>query len=323
MGTLLEVKNLQKYFPATRNMLGKPDSFVHAVDGVSFTLEKGRVLGVVGESGCGKSTIGRVILRIYEPDSGQILYGGTDMTHLRGNALRAVRRNMQMVFQDPCSSMDPSMKAGEIISEGLHSYRMTKNPAETRERVASLMAQCELSPSQIAMYPHQFSGGQRQRICIARALATNPEFIVCDEAVSSLDVSIQSQVINLFKDLQDKHNLTYLFISHDLNVIRFISNDVLVMYLGQIVESGPTDEIYSHSAHPYTRALLSACPVFTDEERAARKRILLTGDIASPVDPKPGCRFAPRCPYAEERCRKVEPENRAMGPGHFAKCHLV
>jgi oligopeptide/dipeptide ABC transporter ATP-binding protein len=320
---LLEVKDLKKFFPASRNMLGKPVTYVHAVDGVSFSVEKGRVLGVVGESGCGKSTIGRVILRIYEPDSGKILYGGTDIAHLNGSALRGVRRNMQMVFQDPGSSMDPSMKAEEIIGEGLRSYGITKSPAETRERVAALMEQCELSPDQMRMYPHQFSGGQRQRICIARALAANPEFIVCDEAVSSLDVSIQSQVINLFRDLQEQHNLTYLFISHDLNVVRFISNDVLVMYLGQIVESGETSEIYSNSAHPYTKALLSACPVFTDEERASCRRILLNGDIASPVDPGPGCRFAPRCPYATERCRNEEPLNREVGPGHFARCHLV
>ena len=316
----LEADRLTMHFPAKTDSLGRPVSFIHAADEVSFRVPKGKTLGVVGESGCGKSTVGKMLMDIYHPTSGHVLYDGTDITNLKGKDRRIYRQKMQLVWQDPYSSLDPRMRAGDIIAEGMKNFGLVKSASERKEKVAHLMEICGLFPDQARFYPHQFSGGQRQRICIARALATSPEFIVCDEAVSALDVSIQAQIINLLKDLQDELALTYLFISHDLNIVHFISDEIIVMYLGQIVERGTTDKVYDHRAHPYTQALFSATPAFTSEEKRHKKRILLEGDVISPVDPPTGCRFRSRCPYAAECC-KEEPQWQEVEENHFVRCH--
>ncbi|MBQ6544634.1 MAG: ATP-binding cassette domain-containing protein [Lachnospiraceae bacterium] len=322
MNTLLEVSGLKKYFPVAGGFFGRPIATVRAVDGVSFSIRKGRVLGLVGESGCGKSTVGRVILSLIPKTDGQIVFDGTDLSACSKKDLAAVRRRMQMVFQDPFSSLDPRMNVFDIIAEGPRNFKMFETPDALSDHVFDLMRKCGLFPEQADRYAHQFSGGQRQRICIARALATDPDFIVLDEAVSALDVSIQAQIINLLKDLQEDGDLTYLFISHDLNIVRFISDDVAVMYLGEIVESGTAEEIFGDPKHPYTEALLSAVPAFTKEEKAAKKRIILNGELPSPYDMPEGCRFAERCPYAEERCRKEKPELAETGGSHLCRCHL-
>lgn len=318
----LEARNLTMHFPATTDFFGHPTSFIHSADEISFRVPRGKTLGVVGESGCGKSTVGKMLVDIYHPTSGQIFYDGVDITALSPKKRRFYAQKMQLIWQDPYSSLDPRMRAGKIVAEPMKNFGIGANDAEREERVMELFRMCGLYPEFANFYPHQFSGGQRQRICIARALATNPEFIVCDEAVSALDVSIQAQIINLLKDLQEKMKLTYLFISHDLNIVNFISDEIIVMYLGQIVERGTMSAVYANRAHPYTQALFSATPAFTEEEKRAKKRIILNGDVISPVDPPAGCRFASRCPYATDKCRHEEPEWKKVEDDHFVKCHL-
>ena len=317
----LEARDLTMHFPARTDSLGRPISFIHAADGVNFAVPKGKTMGVVGESGCGKSTVGKMLLNIYKPTSGSILYEGRDITRLSARERRPYVKKMQLVWQDPYSSLDPRLRAGDIIAEGLDNFHLATSRSEREAKVEKLMKMCGLFPEQANNYPHQFSGGQRQRICIARALSTDPEFVVCDEAVSALDVSIQAQIINLLKDLQDELKLTYLFISHDLNIVRFISDEILVMYLGQIVERGTLESVYRNRAHPYTQALFSATPAFTAEEKKNKQRVLLEGDVPSPVDPPAGCRFRSRCPYATAKCAE-EPQWYEVEENHIVKCHL-
>lgn len=317
----LEARDLTMHFPAKTDSLGRPTSFIHAADSVNFAVPKGKTMGVVGESGCGKSTVGKMLLGIYKPTSGSILYEGRDITKLSARERRPYVKKMQLVWQDPYSSLDPRLRAGDIIAEGMDNFHLASSRSEREAKVERLMKICGLFPEQANNYPHQFSGGQRQRICIARALSTDPEFIVCDEAVSALDVSIQAQIINLLKDLQDELKLTYLFISHDLNIVHFISDEILVMYLGQIVERGTMESVYRNRAHPYTQALFSATPAFTAEEKRNKQRILLEGDVPSPVDPPAGCRFRGRCPYATAKCAE-EPQWYEVEENHIVKCHL-
>ena len=317
----LEARDLTMHFPARTDSLGRPVSFIHAADGVNFAVPKGKTMGVVGESGCGKSTVGKMLLNIYKPTSGSILYEGRDITRLSARERKPYVKKMQLVWQDPYSSLDPRLRAGDIIAEGLDNFHLASSRSEREAKVEKLMKMCGLFPEQANNYPHQFSGGQRQRICIARALSTDPEFVVCDEAVSALDVSIQAQIINLLKDLQDELKLTYLFISHDLNIVHFISDEILVMYLGQVVERGTMESVYRNRAHPYTQALFSATPAFTAEEKKNKQRILLEGDVPSPVDPPAGCRFRSRCPYATAKCAE-EPQWYEVEENHIVKCHL-
>ena len=317
----LEARDLTMHFPARTDSLGRPVSFIHAADGVNFAVPKGKTMGVVGESGCGKSTVGKMLLNIYKPTSGSILYEGRDITRLSARERKPYVKKMQLVWQDPYSSLDPRLRAGDIIAEGLDNFHLASSRSEREAKVERLMKMCGLFPEQANNYPHQFSGGQRQRICIARALSTDPEFVVCDEAVSALDVSIQAQIINLLKDLQDELKLTYLFISHDLNIVHFISDEILVMYLGQVVERGTMESVYRNRAHPYTQALFSATPAFTAEEKKNKQRILLEGDVPSPVDPPAGCRFRSRCPYATAKCAE-EPQWYEVEENHIVKCHL-
>lgn len=319
MENILEVQHLKKYFPVKGGFIQHTLGYVQAVDGISFTIKKGSVLGLVGESGCGKSTAGRTILGLTPATAGKVLFEGTDVCTATGDKLHELRRKMQIVFQDPYSSLDPRMTVYDLIGEGLQSQKLVENRAQLEERVEELMHKCGLFPEQASRFPHQFSGGQRQRISIARALATNPEFVVCDEAVSALDVSIQAQIINLLKDMQEDMGLTYLFISHDLSIVRFISDEVAVMYLGQIVEMGSKKQIFDTPAHPYTRALLSAAPAFTRKEKAQKKRVLLEGDLPTPYDPPAGCRFAGRCPYAKDACREGV-EIQELEEGHRVMC---
>ena len=316
----LRVRNLKKYFPIRGGVLSHTIGHVHAVDGVSFDLRPGETLGVVGESGCGKSTVGKTILRLLKPTGGEIALQGRDITHLRESALRPLRREMQMVFQDPAASLNPRLTVGYIVAEPLATHRLAAGD-ELTERVANLFRKVGLRPEQAADYPHQFSGGQRQRVAIARALALEPSLIVCDEPVSALDISIQAQIINLMMDIQADLRLSYLFISHDLAVVELISDRIAVMYLGNIVEIGETEEILNHPRHPYTEALLSAVPV-PDPSRKGRPRIILSGDVPSPADPPPGCRFHTRCPLATERCRVEAPALRFAVDGHGVACHL-
>ena len=317
----LEADGLTMHFPAASDNLGRTVSWIHGADDVSFRVPKGKTLGVVGESGCGKSTVGKMLLDIYHPTSGRIFYEGTDITNLSAHERRPYIKKMQLVWQDPYSSLDPRMRAGDIIAEGMENFHLVSGRSERQAKVEQLMKMCGLYPEMATHYPHQFSGGQRQRICIARALATNPEFVVCDEAVSALDVSIQAQIINLLKDLQDELKLTYLFISHDLNIVHFISDEIIVMYLGQVVERGTMELVYKNRAHPYTKALFSATPAFTKAEKEHKSRIILQGDVPSPVDPAPGCRFRTRCPYAKKCCEE-EPQWHEIEENHFVKCHL-
>jgi peptide/nickel transport system ATP-binding protein/oligopeptide transport system ATP-binding protein len=316
---LLEVADLKKHFPVRRGFLGRDGGTVYAVDGVSFTLAPGETLGLVGESGCGKSTVARTVLRLVEPTAGSIRLDGVDVTHLSKSALRPYRRRMQMIFQDPFSSLDPRMTAGDIVKEPITFHGIARGKA-AEERVAELFGQVGLRPAQMRLYPHQFSGGQRQRISIARALALDPALIVADEPVSALDVSIQAQVINLLMDIQRAKGLSYLFIAHDLAVVEHISHRVAVMYLGRIVEMAPKTELYRAPLHPYTEALLGAVPV-PDPTRKHRRRVL-EGDVPSPMNPPTGCPFHTRCPIAEARCRSEVPLLREVAPGHVAACHL-
>jgi len=316
---VLEVKDLKKHFPVRKGLLRRTVGQVHAVDGISFAIAEGETLGLVGESGCGKSTAGRAILRLTEPTSGSITMTGQDITHLSKKDLRPYRRQMQIVFQDPFSSLNPRMTAGQIVAEPLYVHGVA-NARERRERVAALFDRVGLRAAQMHNYPHQFSGGQRQRIGIARALALGPKLIVGDEPVSALDVSIQAQVINLLQDLQRERRLSYLFISHNLAVVEHISHRIAVMYLGRIVEYADTRSIFVRPQHPYTEALLSAVPV--PDPTVKRQKRLVEGDVPSPVNPPTGCHFHTRCPYAVARCKVESPALREIAPGHFVSCHL-
>lgn len=319
---LLDVRNLKMYFPLTRGIiLQRRVGWVKAVDDISFQVYRGETLGLVGESGCGKSTTGRAILQLYKPTSGQVLFKGVDLTQLRPNQMRKMRRYMQMIFQDPYASLNPRMTVGSIIAEPMQIHNLV--PKEQRnQRVQELLEVVGLNPYFANRYPHEFSGGQRQRIGIARALAANPEFIVADEPVSALDVSIQAQIINLLEELQERFHLTYLFIAHDLSVVRHISDRVAVMYLGKIVELADRNALYDDPLHPYTKALLSAVPIPDPKVERKRERIILTGDVPSPINPPTGCRFHTRCPYAMDICSKVEPRFVDQGGGHYVSCHL-
>ena len=317
--SLLEVRNLKKYFPVGSGLFSRRKGEVKAVDGVSLTVEEGETLGLVGESGCGKSTLGRSILRLIEPTEGKIFFQDKDLLRLSQGEMRAMRREMQIIFQDPYASLNPRMRVGEIVGEGLEIHRLARGK-EKRRRAIELLELVGLRAEHYDRYPHEFSGGQRQRIGIARALAVNPRFIVADEPVSSLDVSIQAQIINLLQELQEKMGLTYFFISHDLRVVEHISHRVAIMYLGKIVEIAPSEAIYQEAKHPYTRALLSAVPI-ADPERG-RERIVLQGDVPSPIHPPSGCSFHPRCPYREEICDKVEPTLEFTANGHGVSCHV-
>ena len=318
---LLEVKDLKMYFPVTAGIIfQRKVADVKAVDGVTFSIMKGETLGLVGESGCGKTTTGRAILQLYKPTQGNIIFEGRDLTQLSGSEMRAMRRKIQVIFQDPYGSLNPRMTCGDIVGEPLTVHKLTTNKGEYRDRVAELLEVVGLNPYMGDRYPHEFSGGQRQRIGIARALAVNPSFIVCDEPVSALDVSIQAQVINLLEDLQERFGLTYLFIAHDLSVVRHISDRVAVMYLGHIVELADRNELYENPLHPYTKALLSAVPIPDPAIEATRERIILTGDVPSPMNPPPGCVFHTRCPVMIDDCQLEMPELREVEPDHWVAC---
>jgi peptide/nickel transport system ATP-binding protein/oligopeptide transport system ATP-binding protein len=315
---LLQVKDLRKHFQVGRGAALK------AVDGISLEIKKGETFGLVGESGCGKSTAGRTLIRLYEPTGGQIIYGGRDISRATGDEARNLKRKMQMIFQDPQASLNPRMVVGDIVAEGIDIHRLASSRKERNDRVQELLETVGLNRDHANRYPHEFSGGQRQRIGIARALAVDPDFIVADEPVSALDVSIQAQVINLMRSLQRERELTYLFISHDLSVVKYISDRVGVMYLGVMVEMAPSEELYSNPLHPYTQALLSAVPVPDPDVETERERIVLEGDVPSPVNPPSGCRFRTRCPYATEACAHDEPVWREVSPEHWvAACHCI
>lgn len=319
---LIEVQNLRKYFPIKRS---GGMSYVHAVEDVSLYIRRGETLGLVGESGCGKSTLGRSILRLHEPTSGKIVYDGRvfyDSENKIAENVKPYRRKMQIIFQDPSASLDPRMTAENIIGEALDIHKLAGSRKERHQKVVELLNRVGLNEEQGDRYPHEFSGGQQQRIGIARALAVGPEFIVCDEPISALDVSIQSQIVNMLEDMQQELGLTYLFIAHDISVVRHISNRIGVMYLGSLVELASSRELNKYPLHPYTRTLLSAVPVPDPDVSRARQRIMLEGDVPSPIDPAPGCRFAGRCPYANEKCRCVMPELREVAPEHYVACHM-
>lgn len=318
MEKLLEVKNLKQHFPVAAGIFKK--NYVKAVDDVSFYINKGETLGLVGESGCGKSSAGRTILRLYEPTAGRIIYNGEDITEKK---MLPYRKKMQIVFQDPYASLNPRMTVADIVAEPIDIHKLAVNKKERQERIIEMLSRVGLNSEHANRYPHEFSGGQRQRIGIARALAVNPEFIVCDEPVSALDVSIQAQIVNMFEELQSDLGLTYLFIAHDLSVVKHISNRIGVMYLGKLVELGSSREIAMNPIHPYTKSLLSAIPIPDPRESKKRQRIVLQGDVPSPINPPSGCRFRTRCQYAIPRCAEEEPEFREVSTGHFASCHRL
>ena len=309
---LIEVKDLKKYFKTSKGML-------HAVDGINFKIKKGTTLGVVGESGCGKSTLGRVLLHLHEPTGGQIIYDGKDITNYQGKQLTEVRKKMQMIFQDPSASLDPRKNVKDLIGEPLKNFKVCKNKAEYEERVREIMKTVGLAERYAESYSHELDGGRRQRIGIGRALAMNPEFIVCDEPVSALDVSIQAQVLNLLMDLQDEKGLTYIFITHDLSVVKHISHEIVVMYLGQCVEYAKTGDLFKNPLHPYTKGLLDAVPIPSLTGKKLSTEVM-KGELTSPIEPKPGCRFANRCPYATDACRGKDIPLKEVEPGHFVAC---
>ena len=319
---LIKVEDLKMYFPIRRGVFQQVVGYVHAVDGISFAIRKGETLGLVGESGCGKSTTGRTILQLYRPTAGKVIFDNVDMVKAHGEDLRKLRRRIQMIFQDPYASLNPRMTVEDIIGEPLLVHGLARRQ-EITLRVKELLGLVGLNQAYVDRYPHEFSGGQRQRIGVARALAVNPDLIVCDEPISALDVSIQAQVVNLLEDLQSRLGLTYLFIAHDLSMVRHISNRVAVMYLGVIVELTTRDELYASPLHPYTQALLSAVSIPDPEVEEKRQRIILTGDVPSPVNPPSGCRFRTRCPIAKEICSEKRPEWREAAPEHWVACHLV
>lgn len=321
-GALVEVQELKKYFPITRGVFQRHVGDIKAVDGVSFNIYRGETLGLVGETGSGKTTVGRTMLRLYEPTAGRVLFEDRNLMELSGSELRHMRRRMQVIFQDPYASLNPRMTVGGIVGEPLEVHRVARGK-EKRERVQELLRLVGLNPYFVNRYPHEFSGGQRQRIGVARALALNPDLIVCDEPISSLDVSIQAQVVNLLEDLQDQLDLTYLFIAHDLSMVRHISDRVAVMYLGKIMELADRDEIYLNPLHPYTQALMSAVPVPDPVVEETRRRIILEGDIPSPATPPEGCNFNTRCPLARDICFEAEPEFIEVEPDHSCACHVV
>lgn len=316
---LLVVENLKKYYPINASVLGKAKSFVKAVDDVSFTIKRGTTMGLVGESGCGKTTVGRTILRLHDVTGGTVMFKGRDLAKLSQKELRSLRPHMQMIFQDPYSSLSPRMPVGEIIGEAVRTHNIVPK-SQYQSYIRKVMKDCGLQPQYFYRYPHEFSGGQRQRICIARAVALNPEFIICDEPVSALDVSIQAQIINLMKDLQTQFGYTYLFISHDLSVVEHISDTIGVMYLGNLVETGDKAKIFANPMHPYTKALLSAVPM--PDRDMKMNRIILKGDIPSPANPPSGCKFRTRCQYCMDVCEKEVPQFREYEPGHRVACHL-
>ena len=319
---LVSVENLVMHFPIYRGVISRQVGAVHAVDGVSFDIREGETLGLVGESGCGKSTTGRTILQLYKPTSGHVYYRGQDLVSLKPNAMRLMRREMQMIFQDPYASLNPRMTLRDIVGEPLMAFEEASGK-EIDRRVAELLELVKLDPDFAGRYPHEFSGGQRQRIGVARALALNPSFIVCDEPISALDVSIQAQVVNLLEDLQKEFHLTYLFIAHDLSMVRHISDRVAVMYLGVIMELANRNDLYTDALHPYTQALLSAIPVPDPVYSETHQRTVLEGDVPSPVNPPSGCRFRTRCPIADENCALQQPEFRKVKPDHFVACLKV
>ncbi len=319
--SLLEVKNLKVHFPVKHGLFSRVKAYVKAVDDVSLTVEPGETLGVVGESGCGKTTLGRAIIRLIEPTAGRIIFQDKDITELEGAELRARRRDFQMIFQDPYGSLNARMTVEQIIGEAIDIHQLADSSSARQKRIAELLQSVGLNATHAQRYPHEFSGGQRQRIGIARALAVEPKLIVCDEPVSALDVSVQAQIINLLQDLQQQHGIAYLFIAHDLAVVEHISRRVMVMYLGKVVEVAEAKEIVRSPKHPYTQALLSAVPEV--DPASKRKRIALPGDVPSPINPPPGCTFHPRCPIAVDRCRVEIPPLREITPGHWAACHLA
>lgn len=318
---LLQVEDLKMYFPIKSGFFSKP-KVLKAVDNVNFSIQKGETMGLVGESGCGKTTVGRTILRLYKPTGGKIVYGGEDLTHLSDKEMFPYRKKMQMIFQDPYTSLDPRMTVGSIIEAPLKVHNLYQGK-DREDRVRELIQMVGLKPDHINRYPHEFSGGQRQRIGIARALAVEPEFIVCDEPISALDVSIQAQVINILEEFQEKFHFSYLFISHDLSMVRHISNKVGVMYLGHLIEYASVEEMYQNMQHPYTKSLLSAVPIADPKKAAESQRVVLQGDVPSPINPPSGCPFRTRCPYAKKVCEEQVPQLKKLNEDHMVACHLV
>ena len=319
---LVEINDLKKYFPLKRGLLGGRTSFVKAVDGVDLSIERGETLGLVGESGCGKTTAGRTIARLYEPTEGSVIFDGTDISHMNQTDLMPFRKKIQIIFQDPYSSLDPRMTVGDIVGEAIDIHRLARGK-ERADRIRSALTNVGLSAWHVNRYPHEFSGGQRQRIGIARALIVEPSFIVCDEPISALDVSIQAQIVNMLEDLRDKFGLTYLFIAHDLSMVKHISTRIGVMYLGSLVELAGSGELYEHPLHPYTKSLLSAIPIPDPVEAEKSRRIMLHGEVPSPVDTPPWCKFYKRCPQAQHCCGEEPPKFREVASNHFAACHFI